>query len=242
MTATPIGAPPRKKFLNRLLGDRLTGLLDWRLRPGLRAGFGGPFNGQEFRRAIFAELIARVPFGAIVETGTFRGTTTEYMRSLTSLPIHTVEIHPRFHAFADQRLRRLKDVHLALGDSRSFMQALFEQQRLGSAPALFYLDAHWESDLPLVQEVNLIFAGHPNAVVLIDDFEVPGDPDYNYDDYGGGKALTLQYLGRTDLAAYFPARPGREETGNRRGCVVLAGDAELVRTLDGCTTLRRHRA
>jgi hypothetical protein len=55
---------------------------------------------------------------------------------------------------------------------------------------LFYLDAHWNDDLPLEEELELIFSVHPHAVVMIDDFQVPDDPGYQFDEYGPGKALT----------------------------------------------------
>ena len=57
-------------------------------------------------------------------------------------------------------------------------------------PILFYLDAHWNVDLPLSEETDIIFSAAPRATVLIYDFQVPGDPGDGYDDYGSGKALT----------------------------------------------------
>src|SRR5436190_4416368 len=45
----------------------------------LQACWGGAFNGQEGRRALFVDLIERLKPAAIVETGTFRGSTTEWM-------------------------------------------------------------------------------------------------------------------------------------------------------------------
>ncbi len=39
----------------------------------LKNTWGGPFNGQIFRQQIYLELIRKIGFSAIVETGTFRG-------------------------------------------------------------------------------------------------------------------------------------------------------------------------
>src|SRR5581483_11607057 len=94
----------------------------------------------------------------------------------------------------------------------------------GDGPALFYLDAHWDKqDLPLLEELRLIFERSPRAVVLIDDFEVWDDPGYSFDDYGAGRRLTLDYL--APLAAFAPRcffpLGAAGETGGRRGCVVL---------------------
>ena len=43
-----------------------------------------------------------------------------------------------------------------------------------TVPTLFYLDAHWLEHLPLREEVELITANFPRAVIVIDDFEVRG--------------------------------------------------------------------
>ena len=51
-----------------------------------------------------------------------------------------------------------------------------------------YLDAHWEEDLPLAEELAVIARATTRCIVMIDDFQVPGD-GYAYDNYGPGKAL-----------------------------------------------------
>src|SRR5437879_4451216 len=68
---------------------------------------------------------------------------------------------------------------------------------------------------------------------------------YHFADYGPGKALTLAYLGRRaapPVAVWFPACTSSTETGERRGCVVLARDAALVPLIDRMRTLRRWPA
>lgn len=210
--------------------------------PDWRDGWGGVFNGQEFRQRIFAEVAACVPFAAIVETGTYRGTTTEYFRRLTRVPIHSFEAHPRHYGYACARLRGLSGIHVYRGDSRAGLARLAEAGVLADGPVFFYLDAHGFGELPLVGEVALAFRHWPRAVVMIDDFAVPDDPGYAFDDFGGGQALTLAYLERCAVlpaGIWFPSCPAAAETGARRGCVVLAGDADVVRMLDSLPTLRR---
>ncbi|MGH7488291.1 MAG: hypothetical protein ACREMY_22235, partial [bacterium] len=63
----------------------------------------------------------------------------------------------------------------------------------------------------------------PRAVLMIDDFQVPGDPGYSFDDYGPGKALTSEYLPELNgWGLFYPCAPSSSETGARRGCAVLA--------------------
>ena len=47
------------------------------LSDDLQVCWGGPLNGQAGRRALFKQLLTAIGFDAIVETGTFRGITTQ---------------------------------------------------------------------------------------------------------------------------------------------------------------------
>jgi hypothetical protein len=98
------------------------------------------------------------------------------------------------------------------------------------------LDAHWESDLPLNEELAIIFDRCSNAIVMIDDFSVPFDNGYGYDDYGDVKALVPAYIEpyvrSFQLRVFYPSTPSAEETGARRGFVVLVREASLIRNIE----------
>lgn len=218
------------------------GTLDYWRHPEWRQSWGGPFNGQAFRQRIFSELYSRLPLAAIVETGTYRGTTTEYFRRATSVPVHSFERVPRHYGFARARLRFAPDVHLHRSNSVAGLAELASRLVLPPAPVFFYLDAHGDGDLPLADEVDLVFKHWKRAIVMIDDFAVPDDPGYGFDDYGPGQALTLDYLGvrvTPPTAIWFPACASTAETGERRGCIVLARDTEVIPRIDAMATLRR---
>lgn len=216
-------------FVNRLarqiLSPAFLGRLDYYRFPEQAASWGGPFNGQQFRQRMFQELLKTVRFDMIVETGTFRGTTTEYLASVSKLPVLTVEADARCYGFARTRLRKLSNVSQANDDSRAFLAHILDGDAVATKTAFFYLDAHWGQDLPLFDELKAIFTRCPRAVVMIDDFQVPGDDLYQYDDYGDGKALTPEYIAplvaRLGLVQFFPAAGGAEETGMRRGSIIL---------------------
>ena len=69
------------------------------------------------------------------------------------------------------------------------------------------------------------------------------DEGYGYDDYGPGKALTIDYLSEEiserSLAAYFPSARSDDESGHKRGCIILALQSQ-ARSLDLLTSIRRH--
>lgn len=221
------------------VGPEKFGRLEYRLKPRRRKSWGGPMNGQAGRLRICRDVLTTLSPTAIVETGTFRGTTTEFFAQF-SIPVYSVEAEPRFHYFAACRFRESNHVHLTLSDSRSFLNRLATDPTVPKNNVFFYLDAHWNADLPLAQEITTIFANWQQAVILVDDFEVPGD-SYAYDDYGPGAALNTEYLdrlNRTDMHRFYPSLRAAEETGAKRGCVVLCNDAQVRERLQGLSSLR----
>jgi hypothetical protein len=208
----------------RLLGPS-RGAFEFYFRPGIRTGSLGPFNGQAFRRRLFLQLLGMLDFKAIVETGTFRAETTEYMAVTSRVPLHTVERNPRLFHYAKRRLRLCRNVTPVSGDSRVFLSDLTRNPRMPKEEVFFYLDAHWRADLPLHDEFAIILRAWRRFVVMIDDFAVPGDTGYGFDDYGPGRSLCIEYLADllgSHVDVFFPSAPSSDETGARRGCVVLA--------------------
>ncbi len=189
-------------------------------------------------------MIREVGFSAIVETGTFRGTTTEHMHKHSQLPVYTVEVSPRYYGYSKTRLFRYGMVKVSCGDSRIFLKEIADNHDLAGKQIFFYLDAHWGEELPLKEEVQTVFSNWPNAVAMIDDFKVPGDEEYLYDDYGENKRLCLEYLAdvirHLGLSLFFPSRSARFESGGKHGCVVIARSAAIVQKIHGVATLKPY--
>jgi hypothetical protein len=200
------------------------------------------FNGQLYRKRIFGEIISVIPTDVIVETGTWLGNTTGYMATTAHKPIYSCELSPRFHALSKMRLQELQDLHLEQCDSRRFLQEVSKGELVRKS-VFFYLDAHWYDDLPLAEEIGTIVNHWGQFVIMIDDFEVPNDPGYGYDNYGAGKALTVELLRpvmkKHQLVAYFPTARSAEETGARRGCIVLAPNGAYSEKLSRLASLKQ---
>ena len=147
-----------RHFLSLYLGDEVVGAVEYLIYPDRAAAWGGPFNGQRSRQDLFHSLVERSAPIAIVETGTYLGTTTEFMAA-TGLPIFSVENNPRNFGYARARLWRSHNVHLLRGDSRAALRRLFDGPlRCSGNHSLFvYLDAHWNNDLPLAEELEIVF-------------------------------------------------------------------------------------
>lgn len=182
------------------------------------------FNGQMHRKQIFCDLLSEFEFDAILETGTWIGNTTGYMAETSGLPVYTTEFNDRFYSLAKLRLSDINNITFMLSDSREFLRKM-AASNLATKKLFIYLDAHWYEDLPLEEEIEIICSNFKNYVIMVDDFEVPIDVGYGYDDYGKNKSLTLKQFSRLfkrhGLVALFPSLPSSEESGNKRGCVVL---------------------
>ena len=225
--------------LTSVLPPRVGARIDL-LRPDIAKGF-GPFNGQEQRQAILSSIIRSCPFDLVIESGTFRGTTTQLLRTWTTAPIITIEVSGRYYEYARRQLSQLPEIEVIHGDSPTEIRRVAARRTHDNSARVFaYLDAHWGLSLPTRWEILELLASWDSVCIVVDDFKVPGDPGYGYDDYGPGMALDLKLLDGLPLAhvsMFFPRIPSADETGYRRGWVVLARGHDLVDHLSKVTGL-----
>ena len=200
----------------------------WRTLPDMW-GASGPLNGQQMRLELITQLLASYRPTVIVETGTFRGSTTAWFASW-GIEVISVEVNRRYYLYSKYRLRSQRNVRLFWGDTRRVLQALFTKRpALVDQRLLFYLDAHSETDHPVGEELETIESYCRNCVIVIDDFRVDDDEGYGYDS-GEGWHLGLHTV-PASFAAFWPTARAIEETGGRRGAVLLGRG-------DGVTNLR----
>lgn len=188
-------------------------------------GFGEPFNGQTDRLNTIRRLIADFGPDAFVETGTFLGHTTQFF-SGNGIPVYTAEVKLPMYLTARMRLLFAHDVEVIRADSSKAIAEL-AAQRVFQRP-FAYLDAHWWKDLPLPDEVRTILSTWAESLIVIDDFEVPGDPSYGYDLFEG-RPLSVEMLDLPeDAVVAYPALPSSHETGGRRGTVYIGRGTDAV--------------
>ncbi|MBN1403101.1 MAG: hypothetical protein JW942_01360 [Opitutales bacterium] len=198
------------------------------------------FNGQSKRKAIVQAILDGVGIGACVETGTFRGDTAEWL-VLRHRRVFSVELNPELRPHLEARFADSSGVHLFFGDSRRFLAQLLENPRCPLQGVFFYLDAHWFADLPLREELAFIVSNWRRSVIMVDDFEVPGDSGYGYDVYPGIGALNQEYLRTRSGPAlhwFWPSEPSSSEDGARRGCAVIAWEEGVAKRLAALPQLR----
>ena len=232
-----------KTFVKNTIGEQIAGVFDFVVSPFRKDSLGASFNKQVQRKALFNELVESVVFDSIVETGTFKGATSTYMHRETGLPVYTVELSPRYYRFAKIRSLFQPGISVSLGDSRAFLYTLARNMDTRSQNIFFYLDAHWNEELPLWEEIDIIVRRWSCAVLMVDDFKVPNDTGYRYDDYGKGCSLTLDNLlsmciSASALSIFFPSAGSRLETGGKRGCVILTNSTDLANSIRGIPLLK----
>jgi hypothetical protein len=213
--------------------------------PAYKSGDDVGFNSQRGRKKIFQDLLGQYDFSGIIETGTYLGDTSGYMAETSQLPVFTCEINPTLHLLAGMRLKNVPSVRLYNLDSRAFLQHLGEKPDIVRTQCFFYLDAHWDRDLPLAEEVSIIASRWAKFVIMIDDFQVPHDDGYVYDRYGYFTKLNIALLRpalrKHDLCAFFPTLPSSEESRPRpTGCVVLARNGDCAAPLRRLASLKNH--
>lgn len=233
-----------RKLIYKIVPPKLIGWFDFTFRrEAVLDEWGGPLNGQRGRQKAVRELFGKIDFCAVVETGTFRGSSTGFFHELGECPVWTVEKEQRFASFARLRFREKKGISVHCGDSRAFLKELISSGTIPqSGPVFFYLDAHWGADLPLLAELDLIYSRWPDAVVMVDDFQVPDDGGYKHDSYGEEACLNVDLVSRMRggmPACFFPALHSSEENGARSGSVVLAWDSDQIQRIRTCPSLRQ---
>ncbi len=200
------------------------------------AGWGGAMNGQARRQQVIRDIFRAIDFDEVIETGTFRGATTEFLGYVSGKPVRSVEFMQRFYDFAKFRCAGQGNIEIEHGDSRAFLRKLADRPQ--DQRSFIYLDAHWQDDVPRHEELKIIHQRWQEVVVMIDDFLVPDDEGYGFAQYGG-KPLTTDYLPPLPgWVMYFPSAKSSEETGSKRGSIVMAPQA-LAAELDKVPGLRR---
>lgn len=140
------------------------------------------FHGDRYLLRLVAYLASRVE--VFIETGANVGNTTRYVAATYGhLSVYACESDATSFDAASERLAGLPNATLSPTASPQFLHDLVEARpTLTDRPALFWLDAHgYGFRWPLKDEIAFITRRWRRACILIDDFRVPGRPDFAFD-------------------------------------------------------------
>lgn len=223
-----------KIFLPEQLVEKIGGYKEYYTQYNkLKNPWGTHFNNQNIRTNIFDKIVNTIKIDLIVETGTFRGTTTDYMSQKVACPIYSVELSMRYYTFSRLRFKENNSIHVFNNDSRAFLRYLSSNEAWKDKTIFFYLDAHWNADLPLDEELNIIFSTWKNVIIMVDDFKVENDEGYKYDQYEN-ISLDIKYIKpiyKYNLYYFFPINSSHE-TGAKRGSIILTNNKQFAEILE----------
>jgi 16S rRNA A1518/A1519 N6-dimethyltransferase RsmA/KsgA/DIM1 with predicted DNA glycosylase/AP lyase activity len=182
------------------------------------------FEGDEFIARKVKSLIDEFGINWVIETGTYLGGTTKRFAEMCEM-VSTTEINDGFYLRAKSYLQDLENVTQFYGDSVAILPAMLKVTL--DKNILFFLDAHWTSNLPLLAELEIINefkAKHGNIVIAIHDFKVPGRADLGFDTYGK-VSLEWDYIKESIQKIYGPQgykiQYNLEAEGAKRGIIYI---------------------
>ena len=193
-----------------------------------------PFNAQIKRTKIISSILRDYKPKNIVETGTFLGSTTEFLANYSE-NILSIERSELYYLMASSRLQNYKNIKLYNENSSAFLK----HYNLIDESYFFYLDAHWGSGLPLKEELEQIFKVK-NFIICIDDFQVPDGQDWGFDTYEEG-VLSIDHFDLIKTQSiFFPSYNLDDETGAKRGCIFIASKGSCENILDSQKEITKY--
>jgi hypothetical protein len=188
------------------------------------------FNGQFVRAFILLKLFRYFKCSAFIETGTYLGQTAYFVRKVFHTVVFSCELNKRYYWASKISLFFLSGVYLSSRNSPDFLKRLGARSRKCLSNPVFYLDAHGYEYWPLADELNVISKYFTKGIIIVDDFFIPGNPKFDYDQYGG-KRLSIDLVKRnfhkesSEFRIYYPVYNSDLEAHlcKRGMCIILFG-------------------
>jgi hypothetical protein len=167
------------------------------------------FNDAPEIGAFLTLLKKRYELEAVVETGTFLGSTALFF-SNTFDEVYTIEASEKHYSDAKERLKNHSNIQCCLGSSEKVLGEILPS--LKGKRLLFYLDAHvyhveaekgGYSYWPLLDEIEAISKTHKDdCIIVIDDCMVPNTDIHGCLDKNGMNELSHELI-REKLSQVF---------------------------------------
>jgi len=155
------------------------------------------FEGDFILKETIEKIVKDNDVEAIIETGTYRGSTTLQFSKMVKI-VHTIEASSDYFNESKKKLQFVQNVVQYLGKSEDIFEdvvSLCKRRNL-----LLFLDAHWFNSCPLIDELKAVARLKLKPIILIHDFKVPGT-DFGFDSYNG-QDFTIEWL-RPHLEAIY---------------------------------------
>jgi len=187
------------------------------------------FNGNVLRAKLLEAIVRIYDATHFIETGTYHGATTIFVRRYLNIPVLTCELSLKNYLISKLVTLGMDGVKVYYSDSIIFLSRIINGniKHLKPEHPLFYLDAHEgvnQHSLPLLKELDIILNLN-SFVLIIDDFQVPFDENFLGGTYG---SITLNInlirnmlLKKGINKCFFPNYLVNIETGYKSGYVLI---------------------
>lgn len=179
-----------------------------------------PMNGQRNRLRTSVLLSELFKPDYAIESGSYLGTTTQYLSVLALRKTYSIEINKDFSTVAKSRLRDdiTRDrVQIIDGNSAIQLPIILKGIDPMTSSVLAYLDAHWLEHIPLFEEIQSLLDWGGEFIAIIDDFYIPGDLGYGFDQYEKHRVDISHIPESEKISVWIPSENSAFESGARRG-------------------------
>ena len=179
-----------------------------------------PMNGQRNRLRTCFLLGEILKPAYAIESGSFLGTTTQYLVGLAGKKTFSIEINQEFSEIAKKRLKSditANRVEIVDGNSARELPRILQTINADESSVFAYLDAHWLEHIPLLEELQSLMDWGGDFIAVIDDFFIPEDLGYGYDLYEKHR-VDISHIPVSDkISVWVPSEKSDAETGAKRG-------------------------
>lgn len=178
------------------------------------------FEGDDILADKFQDIISTHKIKTVVETGTYRGATTKRLATMAK-KVLTIESNMDNYRVAQGVLAECTNVTMIAGSSADLLPYAINRIE---GKTLFFLDAHWGDNNPLLHELAIIKEYDLKPIIVIHDFMVPNHPELGYDVYG--KIIyRWEYIKEAIEAIYGPkgymVKYNDKANGAKRGVIFI---------------------
>ena len=166
---------------------------------------GGAFNCDYQVEKQTDKLINLFNIECCLETGTYTGNTDIWFSTRVK-DVYTVELTDKWYNYSKNKFKKqnISNINIFKDHSIHFLKNNLSKIKEKYNKILCFLDAHWEDDWPLNNEILEIAKVYKDsAIIIIDDFKVP-NRNFQFDSYKNQPCdLTFVHNALSNLGDYI---------------------------------------
>jgi hypothetical protein len=190
----------------RIINQRLSDyefVKKWKTGIDSSVPFGPGFHGDKFVVSLADYFLKQS--NVFIETGSYVGITAFHVgKNYPSIDVFSCDIDAKVLKIARENCIRNRNIMLNTLASPEFLYKLFKDNcRLEDKTITCWLDAHWYDYWPLKEEIAFLTSRIKKGFIMIDDFKVPGRPEFGFDVYNSNECSFDYIKDALDIAKAY---------------------------------------